>query len=181
MLTPAKIASNIFKKSIKLLKVSQCELRQIIFKLNIYSAYTTPHPNRQICRDSNTIASGKPCEISLEDFGECSSEKSFGYKTNSPCIFIKMKKSLDWVPKVYNSSSLPAKVQTELNDAIKSNVPMIWLNCAESSKKNREDLGKIEYFPKNGFPAYFFSHANQDGYLEPLVAVYFKNILRKYL
>lgn len=55
----------------------------------------------------------------------------------------------------------------------------VWLSCEGESEADVENVGPIEYFPRRGFPGYYFPFTNQDGYLDPLVAVHFARPVRK--
>ena len=50
----------------------------------------------------------------------------------------------------------------------------IWVSCSGDTPADTENIGSIEYFPRPGFPGYFYPYTNQNGYLSPLVAVHFK-------
>lgn len=142
------------------------------------------NPNRQTCQDSSTVASEKPCDVDLNQFGPCTLENHFGYSTNSPCVFLKLKKVKDWVPKVLNSSTLPTKMPEDLKKYIqhdRNNVPMVYLSCIGDNPADVENMGPLEYYPQHGYPTNFFPFTNQDGYLEPLVAVHFAKPHREFL
>ena len=66
---------------------------------------------------------------------------------------------------------------TSLVDHIKSlNVTQrdqVWVSCGGEQGMDKELLGPIEYFPKQGFPSYFYPYTNRRGYVSPLVAVKF--------
>jgi hypothetical protein len=50
----------------------------------------------------------------------CTKENSFGYKDGTPCVFMKLSKSHDWVARLYNSSNLPKKMPVELKNHIET-------------------------------------------------------------
>lgn len=46
---------------------------------------------------------------------------------------------------------------------------------------DKEYIGEVNYYPKHGFPAFFFPYLNTPGYLQPFVAIQFMNPKRKTL
>jgi len=55
----------------------------------------------------------------------------------------------------------------------------VWLSCGGRSEEDKENLGKIEYFPEQGFPGYYYPFHNQIGFRSPIVAVQIVNPKRK--
>lgn len=59
---------------------------------------------------------------------------------------------------------------------------MVWVSCAGENPADVENIGAaIHYFPQRGFPGQYFPFENVDGYLSPVVAVYFEEPKRKYI
>lgn len=56
----------------------------------------------------------------------------------------------------------------------------IWVSCEGENPADVENIGPIEYFPRRGFPGYYYPYENSEGYLSPLVAVHFARPVRKY-
>jgi len=48
------------------------------------------------------------------------------------------------------------------------------VSCAGESTADVENMGAIQYLPRRGFPGYYFPFKNTQGYLSPLVAVFFE-------
>ena len=46
---------------------------------------------------------------------------------------------------------------------------MVWLSCEGENPADVENIGKINYYPYPGIPAYFFPYQNQIGYNSPIV------------
>lgn len=70
----------------------------------------------------------------------------------------------------------------DLKNAIQhdsKNIPKVWLSCIGDNPADVENIGPLVYYPQRGYPANFFPFTNQDGYLEPLVAVHFERPHRK--
>ena len=59
----------------------------------------------------------------------------------------------------------------------------IWVECQGEWATDKEALdGKIKYFPKSqGFPINYYPYLKQENFKNPLVAVQFKNIERRWL
>ena len=49
-------------------------------------------------------------------------EKSYEYFQSQPCVFLKLAKDADWMPKFYNESKLPAAMPSDLQDIVKNYV-----------------------------------------------------------
>ena len=94
----------------------------------------------------------------------------------------------DWTPEPYeNSEDLPDDAPEWLvkhvkeKDEVSSNESgnMVWISCEGENPADRENLGKIEYYPKPGIPKYYFPYKNQPGYLSPIVFAHVTNPKRK--
>ena len=46
---------------------------------------------------------------------------------------------------------------------------MVWMSCEGENPADVENIGKINYYPYPGIPAYFFPYKNQIGYKSPIV------------
>lgn len=117
----------------------------------------------------------------MNQFGPCNSDNYFGYHRGTPCIFLKFKKIKDWVPKLFQPDALPTNMPVNLKEIVeKYRDPMVWMSCIGGTPADLENIGPIQFFPQRGFPSYYFPYTNQDGYLEPLVAVHFEKPSRKF-
>jgi len=129
---------------------------------------------------------GEVCDFSLSSFGtHCSSANSWGYPEGKPCVLLKLNKMMNWEPEVYETmkevedSKMPKSLKTHIQSETKLNngtVPaMIWTSCIGKYDPDADEMGPIEYIPKQGFQKMYFPYANTHGYRAPLVAVMFKN------
>ncbi|XP_054282391.1 sodium/potassium-transporting ATPase subunit beta-2-like [Macrosteles quadrilineatus] len=127
---------------------------------------------------------GKVCDIDVRLWNPCTYEENYGYHLQQPCIFIKLNKIYNWRPEYYNKTSeLPEQMPQSLKDAINKTandegenaLNTVWVSCEGESPADVENIGPVEYYPKPGFPGYFFPYENSEGYLSPLVAVKFKH------
>jgi sodium/potassium-transporting ATPase subunit beta len=55
----------------------------------------------------------------------------------------------------------------------------IWVSCEGENPADLENIGPISYYPRRGFPGYYFPYQNQEGYLSSLVAIHFERPVRK--
>lgn len=55
----------------------------------------------------------------------------------------------------------------------------VWLSCEGENPADQENIGPIDYYPRQGFPGYYFPYENSEGYLSPLVAIHFTKPTRK--
>ncbi|GFG29551.1 hypothetical protein Cfor_04666 [Coptotermes formosanus] len=122
----------------------------------------------------------KVCYVDPKEWSYCSSENHYSYHRSAPCIFLKLNKIYGWVPEYYNDSdSLPGKMPKDLKDHIKDTTDprernTVWVSCEGENPADVENIGPIQYIPRRGFPGYFFPFTNKEGYLSPLVAVWFE-------
>jgi Sodium / potassium ATPase beta chain. len=56
----------------------------------------------------------------------------------------------------------------------------VWLSCGGRNEQDKEHLGKIAYFPEQGFPGYYYPFRNQIGFKSPVVAMYIEDPTRKF-
>jgi len=151
---------------------------------NFLKVYTEePRGNRQICDYDKPPTEGKVCNVDLTnpEWKQCSNKTSYGYKSASPCVFLKLNRIYGWVPEYYNDpNDLPADMPPDLVSYIKAHAKQkeklntVWVSCHGEKEVDQEELGPIEYYPQPGFPGYFYPYTNKEGYLSPLVAVHFK-------
>ena len=130
------------------------------------------------------------------NFGRCVAEKKYGYEEGQPCIFLKLNKIFNWVPAYYNRelydrNSLPEEMPNTLKDHIMSsssasNATVIWVSCEGERPADKENIGAngtIKYHSmtkEQGFFGNFFPYTRAKHYLQPLVAVQFTDITRKF-
>jgi hypothetical protein len=53
-------------------------------------------------------------------------------------------------------------------------VKTVWLSCKGETAADVENVGPIQYFPRPGFPGYYFPYNNTENYMSPIVAVHFE-------
>ncbi|KAH8285826.1 hypothetical protein KR018_010937 [Drosophila ironensis] len=106
----------------------------------------------------------------------------------------------NWVPEIYNDSkTLPAEMPEELKQHIKEKQSLrpneasisiintnlhvyngifvqtnvVWVSCEGENPADVENIKARDYYPRMGFPRYYFPFKNIQGYIPPIVAVQF--------
>lgn len=138
--------------------------------------------NVEQCNYDRPPQPGKVCDVNIRELYPCTTENKYNYKRGAPCIFLKLNKIYGWKPIMYNDTTkLPDKMPQELKNYIEetrkinpSSVNTVWVTCEGENPADVENIGPINYFPKRGFPGYFFPYLNHEGYLSPIVAVNFE-------
>ncbi|KDR20642.1 sodium/potassium-transporting ATPase subunit beta-2-like [Zootermopsis nevadensis] len=122
----------------------------------------------------------KVCYVDPKEWRSCSPENNYNYHRSAPCIFLKLNKIYNWIPEYYNeTTSLPENMPKDLKEHIHTiknhhELNTVWVSCEGENPADVENMGPIQYIPRRGFPGYFFPFANKEGYLSPLVAVWFE-------
>lgn len=145
--------------------------------------YHQEEDNRVDCSFDNPPPEGKVCKVPMNEWSSCTKANRYNFKKKSPCIFLKLNKIFNWVPDLYNTTDhLPDSMPEDLREHISSelsrgdkNANIVWVSCAGENPADNEHIGPINYFPRRGFPGYFFPFKNIEGYLPPIVAVHFES------
>lgn len=140
--------------------------------------------NQIPCQPGVNPPPGKVCMFESSSFKDCSPENSYGFKNNSPCVFLKLNRIFNWVPDFYNDpTDLPEDMPESLKEHIKEakNKNQVWVSCRAEHPVDNEQLQKgIKYTPGQGFSGEFYPYTNSPGYLSPLVAVQFLQPTREW-
>lgn len=148
--------------------------------------YTEPKPewekNTVTCDFDNYPPEGKVCKVDISKWAPCTSSEQYSYPSGHPCIFLKLNKIYNWRPEFYNdSTNLPDKMPEELknhirneNELNKKALNTVWVSCEGENPADVENIGSIQYIPRRGFPGYFFPYNNVEGYLSPIIAIWFE-------
>merc|ERR1711973_160670 len=141
------------------------------------------------------LASNKPgkhqiCQINSQELfqGDCTKDNTYGYRTGTPCILLKLNKIYGWEPEPYEfnedtdqmkEDKVPDHIQSLMEDNVnKERTAMnkrVWIDCHGENPADIENAGELIYYPDQGFSANYFPYQNQDGYLSPAVFVQLKN------
>ncbi|KAL5288462.1 ATP1B1.2 family protein [Megaselia abdita] len=147
--------------------------------INAYKAI--PTTNQQECTFEHGAEYGKVCKTDFNSFGSCNKDNKYGYGGSSPCVFLKLNKIYDWKPAVYSDAkNLPDKMPKSLKENINqvtslkpNETNIVWVSCEGENPADNENIKSIDYYPRMGFPGFFFPYKNVEGYTPPLVAVQF--------
>nr|CAH1755609.1 Na,K-ATPase beta 1 [Oncopeltus fasciatus] len=143
------------------------------FTNRIFCDYDMPKPSED-----------KVCEVYINEtsWGPCTKRNHYSFPSSSPCVFLKLNRIYGWTPEYYEDlSSLPPEMPSNLRSFIENEKAIdprrmntIWVSCNPETPFDNETMGEVEYYPRQGFPGYYYPYKNQDGYLSPLIAVRFK-------
>ncbi|KAI8043655.1 sodium/potassium-transporting ATPase subunit beta-2 [Drosophila gunungcola] len=137
--------------------------------------------NQVNCSFEHPPPEDKVCGIDISTFAPCTADSQFGYNVARPCIFLKLNKIYNWVPEIYNDSkTLPEHMPEELKQHIKekqslrpNETNVVWVSCEGENPADVENIKARDYYPRMGFPRYYFPFKNIMGYIPPIVAVQF--------
>ncbi|XP_030376890.1 sodium/potassium-transporting ATPase subunit beta-2 isoform X1 [Scaptodrosophila lebanonensis] len=140
-----------------------------------------PNRNHVNCSFEHPPPEGKVCGIDMLGFAPCTLDNKFGYNVARPCIFLKLNKIYNWIPEIYNDSkSLPEHMPEELKNHIKekqslrpNETGVVWVSCEGENPADVENIKARDYYPRMGFPHFYFPFKNIEGYIPPIVAVQF--------
>lgn len=125
---------------------------------------------------------GQVCKFDVAQLGPCGKD-SYGYDKGKPCVFLKLNKIYNLVHDYYNNpDAMPDTVPSDVKDRIAAakltgdDLNQVWVDCHGENPADKEAMGDIEYYPKSGaFHGKYYPYTNQDGYVNPLIAVQFLN------
>lgn len=114
----------------------------------------------------------KACKVEIAKLKEfCNEKNAYGYNgTNpQPCILLKLNRIFGWKPKPYDKQPEDLHLSGSAYSADK-----IWIQCEGENAADKEKMGKVTYFPQQGFPLSYYPFSKQDNYLSPIVMVKFE-------
>ncbi|XP_022914207.1 sodium/potassium-transporting ATPase subunit beta-2 [Onthophagus taurus] len=136
------------------------------------------------CNGNRKPEEGKVCKVEF-NIDPCIPSKKYNFNSyqGGPCIFLKLNKIYNWEPDYYSSTDLPKNMPDDLKKHIETqanteNNQTVWISCEGENPSDNENIGSIQYKPGRGFGSQYFPFKNVEGYLSPLVAVYFEKPTR---
>ncbi|XP_060522765.1 sodium/potassium-transporting ATPase subunit beta-1 [Cylas formicarius] len=123
-------------------------------------------------------AEGQVCVTSVDQLGNCNPERSYGYRTASPCVFLKLNRIFNWQPEFYTAPhpDMPDELKYHIENNTKSKErQQIWVSCLGKDDVDKEKTADFNYYP-HGFPGYYYPYKNDKNYLSPIVAVELRNL-----
>lgn len=94
----------------------------------------------------------------MPDVMEKCVNQSYGYPSGQPCVVVKLNRVIDFVPQLANESDAYLQIR-----------------CEGMYSADQDNIGDIEYLPKDGVDMWHFPYMGQKHYLSPLVFVKFLN------
>ncbi|XP_023172302.1 sodium/potassium-transporting ATPase subunit beta-2 isoform X1 [Drosophila hydei] len=139
-----------------------------------------PKKNQVNCSFEHPPPEGKVCGVEVSSFAPCTFDNNFGYHLARPCIFLKLNKIYNWEPQIYDLANLPKDMPEGLKHHIKekqslrpNETAVVWVSCEGENPADVENIKSRDYYPRMGFPSFYFPFKNIEGYIPPIVAVQF--------
>lgn len=128
------------------------------------------------CSSEQNATPEKVCYFPIQTGQDhiCSSERKYGYPEGKPCVLIKLNRIYNWEPVGY--SEPPEKLELQLKEPFEQN--MVYITCSGENSADRDNIGDVNYYPKQGIPFNYFPFTNQQSYVSPFVFAQFENINR---
>lgn len=129
------------------------------------------------CNDSTVLKKGQLCKLNISEFfplnSPCTGANGYGYLSGRPCVLVKLNKMFDWIPEIYKKSELPDGFPT--NRFYEKRLAM---SCYGAYPPDQENIGSINYIPKEGIHIKYYPYDGQQNYLTPFIWAQFMNITR---
>ncbi len=110
----------------------------------------------------------KVCRFNVDDLGGgCTWQKDYGYDDGQPCILLKLNKVYGWEPVPYTENNHPQNIEGIFDPR------HIAITCEGEGPLDKENIGPLEFWPKEGLPIAYYPYLNQEGYKPPVVFVKF--------
>jgi len=142
----------------------------------------------ETCSKGNGASDAKACKFDTAILDTCLDPLA-AYKAGSPCVYLKLNKIYDLTPTPYTKALVSDLTDDEMPKTLRDHIAgqdddsQVWVECHGENPADKEALaGKVNYFPPTqGYPNYYFPYKQQDGYVNPVVAVQFKDVPRNQL
>ncbi|XP_074600987.1 sodium/potassium-transporting ATPase subunit beta-1-like [Brevipalpus obovatus] len=156
--------------------VSQME--KFVGKYN-FNDLVAQQKNVTMCSESKQPSDQEFCFYPIDRVLEnCKPKDQFGY-SGTPCVFIVLNKILNWLPEAYtqedmksNSSELSPEARSRINPGSSK----VLITCGGRHNFDKENIGKISYYPSQEIDAYFFNYDGHEDFLEPFIAIKFESL-----
>jgi sodium/potassium-transporting ATPase subunit beta len=107
--------------------------------------------------------SDKPCKFKVLEMAalnsSCFHSDDYGFEVGKPCVIVKLNKVFEFIPQL-NTTKSPEN--------------FLKIECKGEHPADVDNIGPVDYFPKQGFDVKYFPYLNQKHYLNPLVFVKFR-------
>jgi len=115
------------------------------------------------CSDPSTTAATHndlPCDFKVTEMEDvtkhCLHKGDYGYAEGQPCVIVKLNKIFEFIPK------------------LKGKTDYLQIHCEGEHPADKDNIGPVNYYPKDGFDMKYFPYLNQPNYLSPIVFVKFE-------
>lgn len=102
-------------------------------------------------------ANSTACKFKVDEMEDVMAncvDVGYGFEAGTPCFAVKLNKIFEFVPELMNNTG-----------------PNLQLKCEGEYAADKDNVGTIEHYPKDGVPLYYWPYLGQKGYLNPLVFV----------
>lgn len=137
----------------------------------------------ETCSKGKGASDTKACKFDTTSLETCTKPED-AYKAGSPCVYLKLNKIYGLVPTPYTKALVSNLTDDDMPKTLRDHISaqvddsQVWVECHGENPADVEALaGKISYYPPTqGYPNYYFPYKQQDGYVNPVVAVQFKDV-----
>lgn len=128
--------------------------------------------------------------VSFLDDTPCNLTNKFGYREGKPCVLLRINRVFDWNPIPVTLDKFPCTDPSDksnhncartlefknMSRNIRTDIyaDHIGVSCQGENDADADNIIKVTFYPKSGFPAYFFPFLNQDNYTSPFVMAQFE-------
>jgi len=189
--TPSvKIIPEVEGNFIHFKQLDEKERQPYVDAINTFlNSYEQINEDARYCDFRTPPSENSVCVFDTRDLHVCA-RKDFGFSRGTPCLYFTLSQVPNWIPTILNCSDIQQhsdpffNVPNYLMDAIthtesrNSIEKYIWFSCDGETAADKEFIGPISYFPRRGFPAYYFPFTNIQGYQSPIVALHFERPTR---
>jgi sodium/potassium-transporting ATPase subunit beta len=130
------------------------------------------HNHTKVCgsNDADWPTGVKDEACLYDDFPAQCMDNSYGFAEGKPCVVLSLNRLIDWLPIKYPDNSVP--------DAVKDRYEAdnVAVDCEGEYFADKDNIGKIDYYPQSGFPRKYFPYRKYKNYHSPLVFVKFESL-----
>ncbi|CAK9296924.1 unnamed protein product [Gordionus sp. m RMFG-2023] len=120
------------------------------------------------CDEQKKSNDQQVCRVDIKKVSsKCDKSTNFGYTEGSPCVLLKLNKIYGWKPRPYDDDKIPIEVGGKYRGR------NVVIRCFGETAADKENIGELSYYPKDGIPEKYFPYLNQRGYQTPFVMVQF--------
>ncbi|OAF70009.1 Sodium/potassium-transporting ATPase subunit beta-1 [Intoshia linei] len=133
--------------------------------------------------DNVDIADNKFCKFDIKRLRQCTKEREYGFKFGKPCVLLKLNKMFNWTPIITKKTHDNMQefyrngyFSPDYKNSQFTNFNLVYVTCNGATPFDESNMGKLAYYPTQGFHVKHFPYRNQRGYQQPFVFVEFQNM-----